>query len=81
MFSGIGAIEQALKLMNIKHKVIFACDNGELELKLLPSSLQQEYDKLKKIARYRITPDEETKRLSKLTKEERKIIEDYAKST
>lgn len=77
LFSGIGAIEQALKVMEVEHMNVFACDNGELELKLLPISLQHEYDKLKKIARYRITP-EETKRLSALTKEERKIIEDYA---
>jgi DNA (cytosine-5)-methyltransferase 1 len=77
LFSGIGAIEQALNLMNINHANVFACDNGELELKLLPSEKQKEYDKLKKIARYRITP-EETKRLSALTKEERKVIEDYA---
>ena len=75
LFSGIGAIEQALNLMNIEHEIVFACDNGELELKLLPGDKQKEYDKLKKIAKYRITP-EETKRLSTLTKEERKIIED-----
>lgn len=77
LFSGIGAVEQALNLMNIDHANVFACDNGELELKLLPGEKQKEYDKLKKIARYRITP-EETKRLSALIKEERKIIEDYA---
>jgi len=77
LFSGIGAIEQALNLMNVKHTNVFACDNGELELKLLPADLQKEYDKIKKIARYRITP-EEKKRLSKLTNEERNIIEEYA---
>lgn len=27
-FSGIGAIEHALMRLNIKHKIIFACDNG-----------------------------------------------------
>ena len=27
-FSGIGAIEHALQRLNIKHKIIFACDNG-----------------------------------------------------
>ena len=78
LFSGIGAIEQALNLMDVEHENVFACDNGELELKLLPEDLQKEYDTLKKIARYRITP-EESKRLSQLTKSERKIIDDYAK--
>ncbi len=76
LFSGIGAIEQALKLMNISHTNVFACDNGELELKLLPDPLQAEYDKLKKIARYRIT-QEEMARLSELTQKEQNIIEEY----
>ena len=77
LFSGIGAIEQALNLMNIEHENVFACDNGELDLKLLPHGKQKEYDRLKKIARYRIQPDEK-ERLAELIIEERKIIEDYA---
>lgn len=77
LFSGIGAIEQALDIMGVEHANVFACDNGELELKLLPAPMQKEYDKLKKIARYRITP-EETRRLSELTQNERAIIDDYA---
>jgi len=77
LFSGIGAIEQALNLMNVEHENVFACDNGELELKLLLSKEQAEYDKLKKIARYRITP-QEIKRLAELTAVEHKIIDDYA---
>jgi len=32
VFSGIGAIEQALKRMNIKNKIIFACDNGGVDI-------------------------------------------------
>ena len=34
VFSGIGAFEFALKRMNIHHKIIFACDNGGIELPL-----------------------------------------------
>lgn len=30
VFSGIGAIEQALLRLNVSHEVIFACDNGEV---------------------------------------------------
>lgn len=30
VFSGIGAIEQALKRMNVEHEIIFACDNGDV---------------------------------------------------
>lgn len=32
VFSGIGSVEFALKRMGISHEVIFACDNGEVEI-------------------------------------------------
>lgn len=32
VFSGIGAIEHALVRMNISHKIVFACDNGEVDI-------------------------------------------------
>jgi DNA (cytosine-5)-methyltransferase 1 len=32
VFSGIGAFEFALKRMNIDHEIIFACDNGGVEI-------------------------------------------------
>lgn len=32
VFSGIGAIEHALDRMNIEHEIVFACDNGDVEL-------------------------------------------------
>lgn len=34
VFSGIGAIEQALKRMNINHEIVFACDNGNIEISI-----------------------------------------------
>lgn len=34
LFSGIGAFEQALRQMDIPHEIMFACDNGERDLKL-----------------------------------------------
>ncbi len=58
LFSGIGAIEQALIRMGINHENVFACDNGELELKLLDANLQKELDKLKKISRKDLTSQE-----------------------
>lgn len=27
-FSGIGAFEQALQILNLPHEIVFACDNG-----------------------------------------------------
>jgi len=49
VFSGIGAIEHALKRMNIDHKIIFACDNGDVDIlsKKINNSMfdfQSEYD-------------------------------------
>lgn len=32
LFSGIGAVEQALKRMNIDYKIVFACDNGDIDI-------------------------------------------------
>lgn len=32
VFSGIGAIEHAIKRMGIEHKIIFACDNGDVDI-------------------------------------------------
>lgn len=32
VFSGIGAIEHALKRMNVEHKIVFACDNGDVDI-------------------------------------------------
>lgn len=32
VFSGIGAVEWALKRLNIDHEIVFACDNGEIDL-------------------------------------------------
>ena len=34
VFSGIGAIEHALDRMQIEHEIVFACDNGDVELDL-----------------------------------------------
>ena len=33
VFSGIGSVEWALKRMNIDYEIVFACDNGDIELK------------------------------------------------
>lgn len=41
LFSGIGAFEHALNQLNIKHKIMFACDNGERELPLTYGDLSQ----------------------------------------
>ena len=32
VFSGIGAIEHALQRMGLEHRIVFACDNGDLDI-------------------------------------------------
>lgn len=32
VFSGIGAIEQAFIRLNLQHEIVFACDNGDIEI-------------------------------------------------
>ena len=32
VFSGIGAIEHALQRMQLDHEIVFACDNGDVEI-------------------------------------------------
>ena len=32
VFSGIGAIEHALQRMNLENEIVFACDNGDVEI-------------------------------------------------
>ena len=42
VFSGIGAFEHALKRMNIEHEIVFACDNGDVDIlsKKISASLE-----------------------------------------
>lgn len=54
VFSGIGAIEHALKRMGIKHEIVFASDNGEVDIfkKNIGTNfieIKNELDRLKKI--------------------------------
>ena len=41
VFSGIGAFEQALIKEKIDHNIVFACDNGERELKLSEEEIKR----------------------------------------
>ncbi|MCR8966250.1 DNA cytosine methyltransferase [Mycoplasma zalophidermidis] len=44
VFSGIGAIEQAFKRLNINHKILFACDNGNINIDI---NFNEELNKIK----------------------------------
>lgn len=45
-FSGIGAIEQALERLKIDYNIVFACDNGEIEIDI---DTEKELKKIKKM--------------------------------
>ena len=32
VFSGIGAAEQALQQLGVEHEIVFACDNGDIDI-------------------------------------------------
>lgn len=54
VFSGIGAIEHALDRMGLEHEIVFACDNGDIDIlsKKIEeniSSITEEIDMLKNI--------------------------------
>ncbi len=46
-FSGIGAIEQALKRMHVDYDVVFACDNGDIEIDI---DTDKELSKVRKLS-------------------------------
>lgn len=41
LFSGIGAIEQALRQLNLDYEISFACDNGERELSISKEEIEK----------------------------------------
>lgn len=47
LFSGIGSIEQSLKRLKIKHEIVFACDNGEIELDINVNEIKKQVSKAK----------------------------------
>lgn len=76
VFSGIGSIEQALNRLNVAHELVFACDNGDIELSLLDRSTQKEFKLLQtKRGKRSLTPSEQ-QRLNELSKKENEIAEE-----
>lgn len=47
IFSGIGAIEWAFKRLSLKHEIVFACDNGDIEIDI---NSDKELEKIKKMS-------------------------------
>ena len=76
VFSGIGAIEQALHRMGIDYEIVFACDNGDVELNLLEGKELEEYTRLKKLrSKKQLKKQEDINQLEELGKKENQIAE------
>jgi len=76
VFSGIGAIEQALHRMGIGYEIVFACDNGDVELNLLEGEELEEYIRLKKLrSKKQLKNPQDIERLEELGKKENLIAE------
>lgn len=76
VFSGIGAIEQALIRLGIDYTLAFACDNGDVELNLLEGEDLVNYTSLKKMrSKKQLRNDSDIKRLDALGKKENEIAE------
>lgn len=76
VFSGIGSIEQSLKRLGVEHELVFACDNGDVELSLFDRSLQKEYKALQTKRGKRTLTDEEVIRLNELSQKEDSLAEE-----
>ena len=76
VFSGIGAIEQALHRMGIDYEIVFACDNGDVELNLLEGKELEEYTRLKKLrSKKQLKNPQDIERLEELGKKENWLAE------
>lgn len=53
VFSGIGAIEHALDRMNLPHEIVFACDNGDVDIlsKKIPTDIKEIEKELKELSK------------------------------
>lgn len=77
VFSGIGAIEQALHRMDIDYEIVFACDNGDVELNLLEGKDLDDYTRLKKLrSKKQLKNQADIEHLEELGRKENQIAED-----
>ncbi len=77
VFSGIGGIEQALIRLGIPHDIVFACDNGDVEINLLENEELAEYIKLKKLrSKKQLKRKDDISRLAELSAKENRKAEE-----
>lgn len=84
-FSGIGAIEHALERMNLDHKIVFACDNGDVDIlsqsvDIDINSIEQEISTLKDtIGKIKIKSSEEEDYVNELVHDFNKVVKKFDK--
>ena len=76
VFSGIGSIEQALRRLHVEHEIVFACDNGDVDLSLFERSIQKEYRELQTKRGKRTLTEEDAIRLTALSQKENELAEE-----
>lgn len=79
VFSGIGAIEHALDRMGLTHKIVFACDNGDVDIlsKKIDDNINdinEEIKNLKQIVNNIGKEDEFSKQLKQCENKSKKVI-------
>ncbi len=76
VFSGIGSIEQSLMRLNIAHEIVFACDNGDIDISLFDRTTNKTYMELQTKRGKRTLTDAENLLLSELSKKENDLAEE-----
>lgn len=73
-FSGIGAIEQAFKRLNIDHEIVFACDNGDV---IIDVNTDEELDNIRKLKTIREKREYVTNLYKKLSRKTNFVEQSY----
>ena len=73
-FSGIGAIEQALIRLDMEHKILFACDNGDVEIEI---DADKELEKIKSLNSAEEKRDYVNKLYAQLSRKNNFVKESY----
>jgi DNA (cytosine-5)-methyltransferase 1 len=77
VFSGIGAIEHALKKLKLQHEVIFACDNGEIYIDLDEEKIKSDLSKISDIKQKKLYVDKLYRKTGKVNHVQKTYCSNY----
>lgn len=77
LFTGIGAIEQALIRMNVEHEIVLACDNGEIEIDI---NAEEEMKKIIKMSSKKEKKEYVDQLYSKNSRKQNYVKQSYIKN-